>query len=123
LNDSLDLRRKGNSVVINTLKQMKFDVVDGDEEFKYLLKMAMDSVTEENVTRLLKERDAKTSEYNELLHTSEKQLWIRDLNELHVEYQRWLGIKSRDESSSEKVSGNVKVASVKKVVRKMIVKS
>jgi DNA gyrase/topoisomerase IV subunit B len=122
LNDSLDLRRKGNSVVINTLKQMKFDVVDGDEEFKYLLKMAMDSVTEENVARLLKERDAKTSEYNDLLHTSEKQLWIRDLNELHVEYQRWLSTKSRDESSIEKVSGNVKVASVKKVVRKMIVK-
>jgi DNA topoisomerase-2 len=122
LNDSLDLRKKGNSVVINTLKQMKFDVVDGDEEFKYLLKMAMDSVTEENVARLLKERDAKTSEYNDLLHTSEKQLWIRDLNELHVEYQRWLSTKSRDESSIEKVSGNVKVASVKKVVRKMIVK-
>ena len=57
LDDKLDMRRKTKEVVFEILKTRGYDHIEGDEEYRYLLKMPMDSVTEENVTKLLAERD------------------------------------------------------------------
>ena len=54
LSGTIDLRKKTNKQVQELLEGMKYATIDG--EFKYLIKMPMDSVTEEHVANILKER-------------------------------------------------------------------
>ena len=88
LNETIDLRKKKTAVVSQILKDKKYDVVDGDEDFKYLVKLPMDSVTEENVTKILNERDSKQAELDTLKATTETQLWLNELETLKVDYSK-----------------------------------
>jgi DNA topoisomerase-2 len=82
LDGSVDLRRKKKDEIIKMMNDKKFDVLDSDEDYKYLLKMTMDSVSDENVGRLLKERDTKSQELIEIQGTVIEDMWLRELNEL-----------------------------------------
>jgi DNA topoisomerase-2 len=92
LDGSIDLRRKRGDEVVSMLKEKGYQGQgqgQGDEEkdqYKYLLKLPMDSVSDENVERLVKERDHKKSQYETLNKTSPGNLWLSDLDELRVEY-------------------------------------
>jgi DNA topoisomerase-2 len=55
LDGLVDLRRKNAEQVSELMVARKFDVLDGD--YKYLIKMPMDSVTQENVQNILKEKE------------------------------------------------------------------
>ena len=58
LNDEIDLRRKTKEMVIALLTNKKYDKIENDEEYKYLVRF-MDSVTEENYNKLMKKRKIK----------------------------------------------------------------
>ena len=64
--DKIDLRRKKKDAVIALLKARNYDVMDGDEEYKYLRGMRIEQVEEENVAKLLKEKEQK-SRYRKML--------------------------------------------------------
>ena len=53
-----------------------------DEDYKYLVKMPMDSVTEENVAKLMKEFEENQQHLNKLQKTTKHQMWIEDLDAL-----------------------------------------
>jgi DNA topoisomerase-2 len=82
--DKIDLRRKNAEAVTKMLDTNGFDKVDGD--YKYLVKMPMDSVTIENVDRLRKERDDTQKELDVLIGTTLEQMWMKELNDLEKEY-------------------------------------
>jgi len=82
LDGSVDLRRKKKDEIIKMMIDKKFDVLDSDNDYKYLLKMTMDSVSDENVGRLLKERDNKSQELIEIQGTVIEDMWMRELAEL-----------------------------------------
>lgn len=82
LDGSVDLRRKKKDEILKMMNDKKFDVLDGDDDYKYLLKMTMDSVSDENVGRLLKERDNKSQELIEIQGTAIEDMWMRELTEL-----------------------------------------
>ena len=86
LEDTLDLRKKKTAEVSALLKARKYDSIDEDVDYKYLVRLPMDSVTEENVAKIMKERDSKTSELLELKSTTEKQVWLNELAVLRKEY-------------------------------------
>jgi DNA topoisomerase-2 len=90
LDGSIDLRRKRGDEVVSMLKEKGYQSQSQDNEekdqYKYLLKLPMDSVSDENVERLIKERDHKKSQYETLNKTSPEDLWLSDLDELRVEY-------------------------------------
>ena len=92
LDGSIDLRRKRGDEVVSMLKEKGYQgqgQCQGDEEkeqYKYLLKLPMDSVSDENVDRLVKERDHKKTQYETLNKTSPENLWLLDLDELRAEY-------------------------------------
>jgi DNA topoisomerase-2 len=90
LDGSIDLRRKRGDEVVSMLKEKGYQSQSQDNEekdqYKYLLKLPMDSVSDENVDRLIKERDHKKSQYETLNKTSPENLWLSDLDELRVEY-------------------------------------
>ena len=85
----IDLRRKKKQVVIDLLKTRGYDVVDGDEEYKYLVKMPIDSVIEENVEKLMKEKGEKEKQLEKLKKMTIESLWSKELNKLTIAYQKY----------------------------------
>jgi len=86
LDGSIDLRRKRGDELMAMLQSKGYDHVEGDEQYKYLLKLPMDSVSEENVQKLLKEKGQREAQHAALQGTSIEQLWLADLAELRAEY-------------------------------------
>jgi DNA topoisomerase-2 len=89
LDDKLELRRQTKDAIFAKMTERGYEHIEGDVEFKYLLKMPMDSVTDENVKHLLSERDSKRAQHKQLTDTSIQVLWTRDLDELEGEYRKW----------------------------------
>jgi DNA topoisomerase-2 len=100
LNDTIDLRRKKKDDIIALLKSKNYDIVDEDEDYKYLVKMPMDSVSEENVERIMKSHDEKMKELELCKKTSEAQMWMNELKTLNVKYNDYK--TTREKSMSEK---------------------
>jgi len=90
LEDTIDLRKKKKDEVVNMLTDKKYDVIDNDGDYKYLTKMPMDSVTEENVARLYKEHGNKEHELKKLMDTTINDMWLGELDKLrecYLEYK------------------------------------
>ena len=86
LEDTLDLRKKKTVEVSAILKARNYQVVDEDTDYKYLVRLPMDSVTEENIAKIMQERDRKNGELETLKSTTEIQLWLNELAVLRAEY-------------------------------------
>ena len=114
LNDEIDLRKKNNKEINSILKLNNFDSYpeickskpigsesngsesnpsenngsesEDSEDYKYLIKMPMDSVSEENVKKLLNNKKNKEEELENLLKITNKEIWLKELNELKDEY-------------------------------------
>lgn len=109
LEGTIDLRRKTAAEITEMLEQAKFDRIDGD--YKYLVKMTMDSVSQENAANIVKEHDQAAKELAELKATSVETMWIRELDTLEREYDIY---KTKREKIQE--GGVVKIAKKPKVV-------
>jgi DNA topoisomerase-2 len=117
LDDKLELRRQTKDAIFAKMTAHGYEHIDGDTEFKYLLKMPMDSVTDENVRNLLSERDTKRAQHQGLQETSIQALWTRDLDELEAEYRKWMAATAA--AAETGTSGGAAAAPTKK---KMVVK-
>ena len=85
LDGTIDLRRKKREEVNKMLKEKGYDKIDEDENYKYLVKMPMDSVTEEEVTKIMSEVDKHQKEMDRLQSITREKLWIEDLERLEKE--------------------------------------
>ena len=124
LDDTIDLRRKTNKMLTTLLKERKYDIyiagkdkdeassgdsgsdVDDENGYKYLLKLPMDSVSEENVSRLLAEKEKKEKELSELGSKSLEQLWQNDLEELEAEYTKFVQRTALSEVTLSSATGS-----------------
>ena len=88
LDGTLDLRRKKKHVVSEMLRDAEYDTIDDDDDYKYLVRLPMDSVTEENVLKIMTDKEQKLVEVNVLRATTEQHLWLNELDELKSEYLR-----------------------------------
>jgi DNA topoisomerase II len=85
----IDLRKKKKDNVIALLKERNYDVMDCDEEYKYLRGMRIEQVEEENVTKLLKDKEEKMKLFGILKNTTLKQMWKKELKELKGEFEKY----------------------------------
>jgi DNA topoisomerase-2 len=95
LEGSIDLRKKSKPVIIDILKDKHYKVIDDDVDYKYLLKMAMDSVSEENVARLQKEHKEKVIELDIIKNTKIEEMWMKELNDLEKVYLEYVEERER----------------------------
>ena len=86
LKDTIDLRRKTKETVVALLTKHEYDTMEDDADYKYLVKMPMDSVTEENYDRLIKEQAAKLCELKTLTGKTESTIWGEELDKLEEGY-------------------------------------
>jgi DNA topoisomerase-2 len=120
LDDKLELRRQTKDAIFAKMTQHGYEHIDGDTEFKYLLKMPMDSVSDENVRQLLSERDTKRTQHQGLHDTTIQALWTTDLDELEVEYKKWVAAATTATGTGTATGGGGAAAAKKKmVVKKM----
>ena len=92
LNDEIDLRKKKNTIIVEMLEKMKFNKVD--DNYNYLIKMPMDSVSEENVEKIMKEKDELSEYLKELQNTTVENIWLKELTKLEEEYNIYIKNKS-----------------------------
>jgi DNA topoisomerase-2 len=89
LNGTIDLRKKKKNEIFDLIIEKGYDIIDDDDEFKYLLRMPMDSVSEENVERLMKEHHSKENELSIIKSTTIQQMWLYELELLETEYKKY----------------------------------
>jgi DNA topoisomerase-2 len=122
LDDKLELRRQTKEAIFAKMTDHGYEHIDGDVEFKYLLKMPMDSVTDENVKHLLSERDEKRAQHKGLSDTTIEALWIHDLGELEQEYKKWIAISTAVVETKTRVAAGTGGGAVAALKKKMVVK-
>jgi DNA topoisomerase-2 len=112
LDGTIDLRKKKKDEVVSMLKDKGYNIMEDDTEYKYLVKMPMDSVTEENVDKLLKDKAIKDSELETVKNTTIHKMWLKELDrltEVYLEYK----------TERERLMNDNKPPSKKKTVTKV----
>ena len=114
LDGTIDLRKKKREQVVQMLEAKGYDIIEDDTEYKYLTKMPMDSVTDENVEKIFKEQGAKTVELETIKSTTINQMWSSELDSLREEYIVY------KEERQRLMNGNGIETKKKSVVKKLV---
>jgi DNA topoisomerase-2 len=120
LNDTIDLRKKKKAEIVEMLLGKSYDRIDDDLEFQYLVKMPMDSVSEENVDKLNREHKDKSDELQRIKETSVQQMWLSELENLEQEYGKYRAERNQSGDDKKKTGAKIvtKPGTAKKVVKK-----
>jgi DNA topoisomerase-2 len=123
INDTIDLRKKTKDQVHEMLLKKGYDQLGKDADFKYLTKMAMDSVTEENVARLLKEHGDKVADLEKIQLTTIQTMWLTELETLRSEYIQYTEERQRMMSgvAKEKVKKTAGVKAKAKITKSLLI--
>jgi DNA topoisomerase-2 len=96
LSGVVDLRKKTNQQVVELLEGMQYTKIEGD--YKYLIKMPMDSVTEEHVAKILKDKAELERDLAILLATTVEQMWLKELDHFESEYRSFMTKRNKRDS-------------------------
>ena len=80
LNDTIDLRKKTSKMICSMLETKHYTKMD--DSYNYLIKMTMDSVSEESIENLKNKYDEKQKQLELLKNTTIETMWYNDLQEL-----------------------------------------
>ena len=80
LSETIDLRKKTGEQIHKLLESKKYRLVDNT--YNYLVKMSMDSVSNENVEKLKKQYDDKNKELIDIQNTTIHRMWYSELEDL-----------------------------------------
>jgi DNA topoisomerase-2 len=124
LEGTIDLRKKKKEQVVQMLESKGYDKINNDNEcYNYLVKMPMDSVTEENVEKLLNEKGKKETELEIVKSTSNNKMWLNELNKLYEVYisykEERMQLMNGEENKKKKVvskGGLIKKSTKKSVL-------
>jgi DNA topoisomerase-2 len=121
LNSNIDLRRKTADQVNELLSGMKFTLIEGD--YKYLVKMPMDSVTQENAANIIREKENTENELKVLKETTLEKMWYTELELLESQYDNYKkrriqiqsgGVKNNKSEGDKKIKTPSKTNKVSK---------
>jgi DNA topoisomerase-2 len=94
LDNTIDLRKKSKEEIVTILTNFKFDLGENGD-FNYLIKMPMDSVSKENVEKLMKEHEQKKSELETIKAQTLEEMWLAELEELKIAYNDFLKLPNK----------------------------
>ena len=112
LSSKIDLRKKKADEV--TVLLASFDFVKIEDSYNYLIKMPMDSVTDENVAKILKDKTDLEAELNILKALTVEKIWITELDQLSLEYTKYKSHREEIQLSGKKTTSVKKATAVKK---------
>jgi len=104
LEGTIDLRKRRREEISLLLSSKGYAVVESDVEYKYLIKMAMDSVSEDNVAKLQQEFQNKAKELADVRSTTIQQMWLGELDTLEKEYDLFVEERDREKATKPKIT-------------------
>ena len=109
LDDKIDLRKKSKSEINSIMEKFEFDIGDSGD-YNYLVKMPMDSVSKENVEKLMKEHENKKAELEGIKSSTIEKIWLKELKVLKNSYNEFLeeSLKMEKSETLEKPKKNKK---------------
>ena len=120
LDETIDLRKKKKQEIIDMLVEKKYYMIEDDKDFKYLVKMPMDSVSEENVEKMLNEHKEKANELERIKSTTIEEMWLSELEILENEYQEYQKERKQSQIGEVKVSNKKSITKVVKKIKKCL---
>jgi DNA topoisomerase-2 len=122
LADTLDLRKKKKSEIIDILTEKGYNNID-DNDFNYLIKMPMDSVTEENVNKMVNDKENKELELEILRNKPIRDIWIEELENLKNKYLEHYTENKKDEQKNAIIKKTIKtIKTTKKNTKEEVTK-
>ncbi len=103
LEGTIDLRKKKKEEITALLKSKNYDVIDDDEDYKYLIKMPMDSVSEENVSKLINDHENKNKELKMMKDLTIQKMWLNELEELLEQYVKYKVSREKSYTQTTKI--------------------
>ena len=103
--DVIDIRKKKQDVVTALLIEHKYNMIDGDDRFKYLIDMPMSSLIEENIARLNKKAGDAAAELERIKNMTETEMWLTDLDTLDAELAKFYKARVEDEETQDDEDG------------------
>jgi DNA topoisomerase-2 len=94
INDTIIFKNKSKIQIIDELNRKKYDIINDDVEFKYLIKMPIDVLTSDNIIKLKNNCTQKQIDYDIILNTSIFKMWNTDLSAFETEYVKYRSIRN-----------------------------
>ena len=95
--------------VISKLEKYKFptlssnaDATNDKKSYSYLTNMSWWSLTEEEIVKLKQQAEIKEADYNDYLETPLENIWLRELNELEIAYNKWFAESTTNDEPVKK---------------------
>ena len=115
LNDTIDLRKKKRQAIDELLNSKGYqklsnnlDALPDNYSYDYLVKMPLDTLTQEKIDELERKLGDKQIEFDELQQNSERRLWVEDLKMFFAKYKKVYNVKT---STKKKSVSNDKINS------------
>jgi len=102
LDNIIDLRKKSKEEIFTILSTFQFDLGENND-YNYLIKMPMDSVSKENVEKLMKEHEQKKAELETIKAQTLEEIWLKELYELKIAYNDFLKLTNKTEEPTKKM--------------------
>lgn len=101
LEGKIDLRKKTNIQITDMLREHGITEIEGN--YNYVIKLPMDSVSEENVNKILKEQDETAEILATLRKTPLTEIWKRELDELETKYDMYKKVRENKQNDKKNV--------------------
>ena len=115
--DVIDLRRKKRQVVIDLLKSRSYDIIDADEDYKYLRGMRIEDVEEENMNKLEDKLAQVQTDYSNLKATTIEDMWRSEITKFENQYEVYIRERTK------RINGTTAKKKKKKVTIKKNIKT
>ena len=79
------------------MEDFNFDKHISENNYNYLIKMPMDSVSKENAEKILREHKEKNQELENIKIITIETMWLNELNELKIAYKEFLELYNEKE--------------------------
>jgi DNA topoisomerase-2 len=106
LDDTIDLRKKKRQVINELLKSKGYpelsnnlDASPDNYSYDYLVKMSLDTLTQEKIDELDRKLGDKQIEFDELQQKTERRLWVEDLKMFFAKYKKLYNVKAQKKKS------------------------
>jgi len=100
--EKIEVRNVKETLLVKELEKRKYDKVE--DKYEYLLSMQMRSMTSERVGKIKNDYDTKKKILDKIRKTKEKDMWLKELNELETAYEKWLKIIEKEVVAKSKKS-------------------
>jgi DNA topoisomerase-2 len=120
--DKIIIRKQKKSVLEEKLNELGFPILSSGssktENYDYLLGMELWNLTYEKVEELKKKHREKQSEYDALKNKTPEDMWLEELQQLEMAYNKWVSAKEILKKEQIELTKKKNGKSVKKTTKK-----